>query len=110
MTEADVTENLDAIVDADLPVDVIQIDDGWQAEIGDWMEYSDRFASLPDLVTRIRDRGRRAGIWVAPFLVGARSRLFREHPGADLGRIGTVCLWSRHGRNTSATKILRQPP
>lgn len=28
----------------------------------------------------IRAAGHRAGIWVAPFLVSAHSRLFREHP------------------------------
>ena len=64
----------------DLAVDVVQIDDGYQAEIGDWLRLSDRFASLGDIVGRIRGAGRRAGIWVAPFLVGERSRLAREHP------------------------------
>jgi alpha-galactosidase len=80
VTEADVLENLAAIGEAELPVDVIQLDDGWQAEIGDWLAYSGRFASISDLVARIRDAGRRAGIWVAPFLAGARSRLARDHP------------------------------
>jgi alpha-galactosidase len=80
VTEADIVENLEAVGAADLPVDVIQIDDGWQAEIGDWLTLSGRFQSLTDLVSRIRDTGRRAGIWVAPFLVGARSELAREHP------------------------------
>jgi len=80
VTEADVLENLAAIGTAGLPVDVIQLDDGWQAEVGDWLAYSDRFASLADLAARIRDAGRRPGIWVAPFLVGARSVVAREHP------------------------------
>jgi alpha-galactosidase len=73
-------ENVEAIHRLDLPVDVIQIDDGWQSEIGDWLTLSGRFASLPGLVERIRDTGRRTGIWVAPFLVGARSRVAAEHP------------------------------
>ncbi|HZB50285.1 MAG TPA: hypothetical protein VE547_14420, partial [Mycobacteriales bacterium] len=77
VTEADMVENLDAMDRLDLPVDVVQLDDGYQAELGDWLTLSDRFASLPDLVGRIRDRGRRAGIWVAPFLVGARSEVAR---------------------------------
>ncbi|MGH3648698.1 MAG: glycoside hydrolase family 36 protein [Micromonosporaceae bacterium] len=91
VTEADIIENLDAIAAAQLPVDVVQIDDGWQSEIGDWLELSGRFSSLTALVARIRDGGRRAGIWVAPFLVGGRSALAREHPewligAADAGR------------------------
>jgi len=90
VTEADVVENLDAMAAADLPIDVVQVDDGWQAAIGDWLACSDRFASLPALVARIRDGGRRAGVWVAPFLVGAASRLAKERPewlisGADAG-------------------------
>jgi alpha-galactosidase len=80
VTEQDVLENLDAIEELELPVEVVQVDDGYQAGIGDWLTRSGRFRSLPDLVARIRDRGRRAGIWVAPFLVGERSRLRAEHP------------------------------
>ena len=88
VTEADVVENIAAIADLDLPVDVIQIDDGWQAAIGDWRALSDRFASLADLTARIRDTGRRAGIWVAPFLAGARSDLVRTHPDWLVGGAG----------------------
>jgi alpha-galactosidase len=88
VTEADVLENLAAIGERQLPVDVVQVDDGWQAEVGDWLELSGRFRSLPDLVARIRDTGRRAGIWVAPFLVVAGSRTAREHPDWLAGRAG----------------------
>jgi len=80
VTEQDMLENLDAIDQLQLPVDVVQLDDGYQAEIGDWLTLSGRFRSLRDLVARIRDRGRRAGIWTAPFLAGERSRLYAEHP------------------------------
>ena len=80
VTQDDVAENLAAIGELDLPIDVVQIDDGYQAEIGDWLALSERFASLDDVVGGIRGAGRRAGIWVAPFLVGERSALAREHP------------------------------
>jgi alpha-galactosidase len=88
VTEADIDENLEAFGKHDLPIDVLQIDDGWQAEVGDWLALSGRFASLDVLVARIRDAGRRTGIWVAPFLVSARSETARQHPdwliaGAD---------------------------
>jgi alpha-galactosidase len=91
VTEQDVLENLDAVDQLRLPVDVIQIDDGYEAAIGDWLRLSGRFRSLRDLVARIRDRGRRAGIWVAPFLVGESSELYAEHrqwlvEGAFAGR------------------------
>jgi alpha-galactosidase len=75
-----VVENLDAMDRLDVPVDVVQLDDGYQSELGDWLMLSDRFASLDGLAARVADRGRRAGIWVAPFLVGARSETAAKHP------------------------------
>src|SRR5262249_46704592 len=73
VTEAEVDEHLAGFGKYDLPVDVVQVDDGWQSEIGDWLPLSDRFVSMSDLVRRIYAAGRRTGIWVAPFLVSQRS-------------------------------------
>lgn len=81
VTATDVEENVVAMDRLELPVDVVQIDDGYERQIGDWMRPSGRFASLPDLVSRItQEHGRRAGIWVAPFLVAADSELAAQHP------------------------------
>ena len=80
VSQDDIEENLAAIGELELDIEVVQIDDGYQAEIGDWLVLSERFASLEDIVGRIRGAGRRAGIWVAPFLVGERSATAREHP------------------------------
>ncbi|MFJ6214141.1 glycoside hydrolase family 36 protein [Streptomyces sp. NPDC092296] len=80
VTEQDITDNLDAMDELELPVDVVQIDDGYQAAPGDWLTPSGRFSDVPGLIGRIRDRGRRAGIWTAPLLVGLESRLYAEHP------------------------------
>jgi alpha-galactosidase len=93
-------------------VDVVQIDDGWQAEIGDWLTLSARFSSLADLVGRIRAAGRRAGIWLAPFLVGARSRLAAEHPqwlvaDADAGHNWDQDLYALDVTNPGAAAYLR---
>jgi alpha-galactosidase len=75
-----VDENLRAIADRELAVDVIQLDDGYERELGDWLQLSSRFTSLASTVERIREHGRRAGIWLAPFLVGVRSAIAAEHP------------------------------
>ncbi|GLZ34455.1 hypothetical protein Lesp02_66420 [Lentzea sp. NBRC 105346] len=80
VTESDVDSNLALLDSLSLPVDVVQVDDGYQAEIGDWLVPSGRFADVPGLFSRIRSRGRRAGIWTAPFLVAENSRLRFEHP------------------------------
>ena len=69
VTEADMIENIDAIERLDLPVDVVQLDDGYQSAHGDWLTLADRFGSLEGIAGRIKSSGRRAGIWVAPFLV-----------------------------------------
>jgi alpha-galactosidase len=80
VTEADVLANLDAMASLDLPVGIVQVDDGYEACVGDWLTSSGRFSDLPGLVSRIRAAGRRAGLWIAPWLVGRSSQLFAAHP------------------------------
>jgi alpha-galactosidase len=91
VTAADVVENVDAARKLELPIEIVQVDDGWEAGIGDWLDVSPRFGSLSEVVAHIHDAGMRAGIWTAPFLVGDRSALAAAHPdwivpGADAGR------------------------
>lgn len=80
VTQEDVEENLAAITARELPVDVVQIDDGYQREIGDWLTSSSRFDSVRGLFDRIREAGYGAGVWTAPFFVGAHSAAATEHP------------------------------
>ncbi|MFG2270830.1 glycoside hydrolase family 36 protein [Streptomyces chartreusis] len=80
VTEDDIHENLRAMDTLDLPVDVVQIDDGYQQALGDWLTLSGRFRSRTGIADAIRARGRRAGIWTAPFLVDPASDLAAEHP------------------------------
>jgi alpha-galactosidase len=98
VTESDVLENLKAADRLELPIEFVLVDDGYEAGIGDWLESSPRFGSLERLVHRIRDAGRRPGVWTAPFLVGANSRLAAAHPewlvaGADAGWNWGQRLW-----------------
>jgi alpha-galactosidase len=88
VTAADVLENLDAFAGHDLAVDVVQIDDGWSPGLGEGLQESDRFGSLPAVVDAIRAAGRRAGIWVAPFVVGTDTTLAQEHPDWLVGPAG----------------------
>lgn len=80
VTEADVLGNLAAMDRLDLPIEVVLVDDGHQAAIGDWLQRSPGFGPLDRLAERIRDTGRRAGVWTAPFLVSPDSALAIEHP------------------------------
>lgn len=83
-TEDDILENarfLAARQDV-LPVEVIQIDDGWQAARGHWQEsHPGKFPHGMDwLAERIRELGFTPGIWVAPFLVSESAPIHRDHP------------------------------
>ncbi len=63
----------------DLPFEVFQIDDGWQKRIGDW-EANEKFPhGMAYLAERIRESGRKAGLWLAPLLVVPSSSLYRQH-------------------------------
>lgn len=64
-----------------LPMRVFQIDDGFTPEMGDWLDVKPQFPrGLKPLLDDIRAAGFVPGLWIAPFMVGNRSRLFREHP------------------------------
>lgn len=80
VTDPVVDANLAVIEAQDLDARVIQIDDGHQAEIGDWLSPSGRIRSMAALAARITGGGREAGVWTAPFMVGTRSDLARRHP------------------------------
>jgi alpha-galactosidase len=84
----DVAENLRAFDEHGLSVDVVQVDDGWSPGLGEGLRPADRFGDLPELVHQIRASGRRAGIWLAPFLVGHRTTLAMDHPDWLVGAAG----------------------
>ncbi|MDP1714006.1 MAG: alpha-galactosidase [Anaerolineales bacterium] len=63
----------------DLPFDVLQVDDGWQAGIGDWEANQNFPAGMNALADKIKSTGRRAGLWLAPLIATKSARLFRRH-------------------------------
>ena len=81
--QEDVLENLAwaAANRAEVPLQVFQVDDGYEARVGDWLE---PHASFPEgvaaLAERIRRAGFRPGLWLAPFVALRGSRLARDHP------------------------------
>jgi len=63
----------------DLPFDVLQVDDGWQVNIGDW-EVNKKFPSgMNALAEKIKSTGRQAGLWLAPLIASKSSKLFKQH-------------------------------
>jgi alpha-galactosidase len=82
-SEAAIEENLAALqqVREAAPLEIVQIDDGYQTAVGDWTSLNERFPhGTAYLAERIRSAGYRPGLWIAPFTVAANSRLAQEHP------------------------------
>lgn len=68
-------------VSPQVPIQTIQIDAGYFPHVGDWLEPYYRFPDgIAKSVKEIIDNGYRAGIWIAPYMVGNRSKLYKEHP------------------------------
>jgi alpha-galactosidase len=83
VTEADVRENLEVLAgwEPNPVADYLMVDDGHQAAIGDWLTTNDDFPSgLRSLAADIGADGFDAGLWLAPFLAEAGSRVATEHP------------------------------
>lgn len=83
VTEQDLTRNLDAIVKERerLPLDFVQLDDGYQAQVGDWFETNRKFPhGLSWLAQHVRERGHTPGLWLAPYIVRSDARLLHQHP------------------------------
>jgi alpha-galactosidase len=83
VTEQDVLNNLRFLQEhrRELPLQLVQIDDGYQADIGDWTTTNEKFPrGMGPLARDIKDAGFTPGIWLAPLLAGETSRLFAEQP------------------------------
>lgn len=78
--EGIILDNLEALSQSGHPFQVFQIDDGWQGAIGDWQDVNAKFpAGMDQLARTIRTKGFRPGLWLAPFICDAKSRLWREN-------------------------------
>ena len=68
-------------VTPNVPIQTIQIDAGYFPHAGDWLEPYYKFPKgLDKSVKEIIDNGYKAGIWIGPYMVGNKSKLYKEHP------------------------------
>jgi alpha-galactosidase len=91
VSEAALLRNLEALAAAraEIPIDLVQLDDGYQRAVGDWLETNEKFPrGLAPLAAEIRAAGFRAGLWTAPFCAVRESRLFESRPEWLLRRGG----------------------
>ncbi len=62
------------------PIDVIQIDDGYQVTNGAW-ERNEKFpGDWSEFIKTVEDAGAMPGIWLAPVCVHNSTEIFNEHP------------------------------
>ena len=74
---------------------IIQIDDGYQKSVGDWLYTNKKFPTgLIPLTDSIHAYNLKAGLWIAPFVCDRKSSIFREHRDwilkTEKGKIITV--------------------
>lgn len=85
LSEENILEHLRAAVEVgqreSLPMRVFQIDDGFTPEMGDWLEVKPQFPhGMRPVLDEIRSAGFLPGLWIGPFIIGNRSRLYHDHP------------------------------
>jgi alpha-galactosidase len=91
VSDADIRHNLQtaASLHTELPLKLIQIDDGFESRVGDWFSFTPAFSTgLSTLAAEIKQAGFTPGLWLAPFIVHPKSRLYADHPD-----------WLLRGRN-----------
>jgi alpha-galactosidase len=102
ISEKIIEDNLAAFAERELPIDFFQIDDGWQTRIGDWLSIQPSFPNgMKSVADKIHQKGFKAGLWLAPFIVEPKSRIFQEKkdwllrgPKGKPLAVGYSPLWS----------------
>jgi alpha-galactosidase len=80
VTAQQVLDNLDVIAKSIPSLKYVQIDDGYQSAMGDWLDTGAAFGGdVRAVLNAIRKRGFEPAIWVAPFVAEEGSKVFQEH-------------------------------
>ncbi|MEW6717447.1 MAG: glycoside hydrolase family 36 protein [Chloroflexota bacterium] len=83
ITSEDIYRNIEAAegLRPEIHLDLIQIDDGYQARVGDWSDFTPSFQNgVAPLAAKMRTKGFTPGLWLAPFVVHRSSQVARAHP------------------------------
>jgi len=82
ISESIIQKNLEHFTEHNIPLDIFQIDDGYQTAVGDWLDVdSQKFPSgMRYISDSIHQKSYKAGIWLAPFVCEEDSTLMKKHP------------------------------
>lgn len=77
-----VTQDLEALSAVDAEIDIFQIDDGYQTNVGDWLSVDPKKfpCGMKVVADKIHKKGMKAGIWLAPFGAQYVSEVAKNHP------------------------------
>ncbi|MBV8254035.1 MAG: alpha-galactosidase [Chitinophaga sp.] len=80
VTAKNVYDNLDYIKTNAPVLKYIQLDDGYQPHMGDWLAVGNSFGgNVQQVLHTIKEKGFEPAIWVAPFICDSNSTVFKEH-------------------------------
>jgi len=81
VTAKNVSDNTNWIAKNLPQLKYIQIDDGYQPWMGDWLEKGNAFGGdVAQVLHDIKNKGLEPAIWVAPFVASPQSKVFKNHP------------------------------
>jgi alpha-galactosidase len=92
-----------------VPLELIQLDDGFEAHVGDWLDMRPGFPSgLRPLRDQVIQAGFRPGVWLAPYIATPRAKVVQDHPDWILrtprGRpVNAGFLWNTFSRALDVT-------
>ncbi len=79
ISEDIILKNTHALAENGAPIDIVQIDDGFQTAVGDWLSIKPEFPEgMKKIADEIHKSGYMAGLWLAPFICEEKSKLFHQ--------------------------------
>lgn len=95
ITQEIIIENLNAFKSRDIPIDIFQIDDGYEAAVGDWLCINKKFPKgMKYLSDEIKKCGYTSGLWLSPFICEKKSQVYKNHPSWIAKKAGLNLGWS----------------
>lgn len=80
ISEPIIMANLAELRKRGVPLDYFVVDEGWQSGPGDWLTPSPEFPSgMKKIADAVKESGYTPGLWIAPFICGRWSGLWRHH-------------------------------
>lgn len=102
ISESIILNNLYSLKKSNKNINIIQIDDGYQTYVGDWLDIDrTKFPNgMKTVSDKIHQEGYKSGLWLAPFVCETNSNIFKNHQDWILkDKTGNLVLagsnWSR---------------